>query len=114
MENSKWGYCEKDNHAYAQYENSLGKQVCFQCDPLSDNNWHRPAAKDEAARILRIDSQFFINNPVWFFRDDWSAAGYRDVDFNEVLTCPFCLTEIDWYETNGITKFSCRCSKNQI
>ena len=114
MENSKWEYCNENDHEYSDYINILGKSVCFTCDPLSSNNWHRPAAKAEVARLLNVNVQFFSDNPVWFLDLNNKPVGFKESDENDYYYCPFCGSDIRFYSTgpsdNLSLKWACGCN----
>ena len=38
-----WSFCKNQNHEYSEYHSrECGRTVCYTCDPMSDNNAHRP------------------------------------------------------------------------
>ena len=57
-DNTKWSFCD-NHHEYSEYYSEVfGRTVCYQCDPLSENNAHRPAV---AALLRKIGERRIFN-----------------------------------------------------
>jgi hypothetical protein len=47
-----WPFCDK--HEYSEYQSEiLGRDVCYTCDPFSENNAHRPVVDEWVKKIRR-------------------------------------------------------------